>query len=317
MGFFIGALLAKLLSPIGFFSVLVTFSISKKKWIIPLSAVVGTVAEESFFAMTSYGYVWGDVIILTFIASFIHSLIIYKIFVIGFNRDKSASSEKGEESTEMKVDEFISEIKKIPMPPKLAKELQSPAELDEMIEHLKTLSGAQVNVTFNAMRLFFYCEFISELGYFPSKLILDAVGASAESIRTMKDIDDSSQKNIYTLLHDIRRLGEGIALASKLEGSNRDDIQIKAYTVHPFVSSLDTNATAGDCFLFNVMFYATGKAPFKDIPISPVVTHYFERFKTTGVSGDNLSIALDTTVTDIFGKPNPLLPRVSESPINV
>jgi hypothetical protein len=216
----------------------------------------------------------------------------------------------------MKVDEFISEIKKIPMPPKLAKELQNPTELDKMTEHLKTLSGDQVNVKFNAMRLSFYCEFITELGYFPSELILDAVGASAVSIRTMKDIDDSSQQNVHTLLHKIRQLGEGIALASKLEVSNRDDMQIKVYTQHAFVSSLDPNATAGDCFLFNVMFYATGKAPFKDIPISPVVTHYFERFKAMGVTEDNLSIALDTTVKDVFGKPNPLLPRVSESPKN-
>ena len=317
MGFFIGALFAKLLSPIVFFSVLVTFLISKKKWIIPLSAIVGTVAGESFLTMMSDGYVWGQIILPTFIASFMHSLIIYKILVIGFNRNKSASSDKDQELTEMSVDEFISEIKKIPMPPKLAKEILNPTELDEMIEHVKTLSGAQVNVTFNAMRLSFYCEFINELGYFPSKLILDAVGASAVSIRTMKEIDDSNQQHIYTLLHNIRQLGEGIALASKLETSNRDDMQIKAYTEHSFVSSLAPNATAGDCFLFNVMFYATGKAPFKDIPISPVVTHYFERFKTTGVSEDNLSIALDTTVTDVFGKPNPLLPRVSESPINV
>ncbi len=317
MGFFIGALLAKLLSPIVFFSVLLTFLISKKKWIIPLSAVVGTIAGESFLTMMSNGYVWGQIIIPTFIASFIHSLIIYKIFVIGFNRDKSASPEKVQEVQKMNVDKFITEIKKIPMPPKLAKEFQNPTAFDEMIEHLKTLSSTQINVTFNFMRLSFYREFISELGYLPSKLILDAVGASSVSIRTMKELDDSSHQNIYSLLSDIRQLGEGIALASKLESSNRDDIQIKVYTEHPFVSSLDSNATAGDCFLFNVMFYATSKVPFKDIPISPVVTHYFERFKTMEEAEDNLSIALDTTVTDIFGKQNPLLARVSEPPKNV
>lgn len=216
----------------------------------------------------------------------------------------------------MKVDTFISEIKKIPMPPKLAKDIQNSTDLDDLREHLKTLSGTQVNVAFNAMRLSFYCEFISELGYFPSELILDAVGISAVSIRTMKDIDNSSQQNIDNLLYDIRQLGEGIALASKFETSNRHHINIKAYAEHSFVSSLDQNATAGDCFLFNVMFYATGKAPFKDIPISPVVRHYYERFNTLGVLENNISIALDSTVTDVFGNQNPLFPRVSEPPKN-
>ena len=215
----------------------------------------------------------------------------------------------------MKIKQFEAEIKKLPIPPNLKKEFTNPKQFNEMIEGIKGLSDVNRNITFNFMRLFFYREFIRELGYLPSALIIDAVGACSVSIRTMKQLDQFSHQNDYKLLSDIRGIGEGIVLASQLEKSNRNEIHIRTYSEHEVVKSLDTKASAGDCFLFNVMIYATGRPPFKDIPISPVVEHYFDRLKGIDDAPENhLPLALDLAVKDVFGEPNPLFPRVSEKP---
>jgi len=218
----------------------------------------------------------------------------------------------------MKTEQFVTELKRIPKSPKMAVEFQDKKVLSDVINHVKTLSNTERNVAFNFMRLTFFREFISELGYLPSKLIINAVDACSASIRTMKEIDESSSYNVDLLFYHIRKIGEGIALALHLETTNKNEIEIKAYSEHPFVTSLAPQATPGDCFLFNVMFYATGKAPFKDIPISPVVTHYFNKFKSVKSDDETLenylSFSLNRTVEDIFGKPNPLFPRVSQIP---
>ena len=218
----------------------------------------------------------------------------------------------------MNTTQYVTELKKIPKPPKLKEEYREPGFWNEITESLNGMSRTERNNTFNYLRLSCYEEFINEIGYLPSELIMNAVGACAVSLRTISQWDKYDPKK-SCVLPAIRKIGEGIASADDLDNVKHNKIGIKAYSTHGFVEGLSNDTTAGDCFLFNVMVYATERAPFRGIPVSSVVEYYFN----VGVSlsdsreGDsnfnisNLSLSLDMAVEDIFGEENPIRPRVS------
>ena len=163
-------------------------------------------------------------------------------------------------------------------------------------------------------RLSIYKGILDDLGYFPTPLLMDAVTASAAAMRSLSLINNSDGSKDL-IFHKIRQLGEGISRAASVK-TNQNQSAIGAYITHPAVTNLFPKATAGDCFFFNAMFYATGQAPFKGISVSPVVEHYFSRFSSTdiGSPATNIQLALERSAEDIFGNDNPLFSRVSHPP---
>lgn len=164
------------------------------------------------------------------------------------------------------------------------------------------------------LRLSIYEGIFNDLGYFPTPLLMDAVTASAAAMRSLSLINNSDGSK-ELIFHKIRQLGEGISRAASVK-TNQNQSAIGAYITHPTITNLLPNATAGDCFFFNVMFYATGQAPFKGISISPVVEHYFSRFSSSDIGNPatNIQLALERSAEDIFGNDNPLFSRVSHPP---
>lgn len=221
----------------------------------------------------------------------------------------------------MTPSQFSTEISKVFTQ---AHQYHSPMQKKEFEDSAKTINefSHEINrwteneryLKFISLRLSIYEGILNDLGYFPTSLLMDAVTASAAAMRSLSLINNSDGSKDL-IFHKIRQLGEGISRATGVE-ANQNRSAIGAYITHPTVTNLFPKATAGDCFFFNAMFYATEQAPFKGISVSPVVEHYFSRFSSTdiGSPATNIQLALERSAEDIFGNDNPLFPRVSHSP---
>jgi hypothetical protein len=201
------------------------------------------------------------------------------------------------------------------LPSQFGESLSNSELVNNFVRSTDTLSNPERYIKFSLTRLSLYKSIVDELGHLPPTLIMNAVQSAAAVIRIMASIEDSkSPHNI--IFYQIRTLGTGIAAAAPLN-TKSEQLLINTYTNHSHVKSLAPEASPGDCFLFNAIYYATGQAPFNGIPVTPVVDHYFSRIKNSGVeTTDNnaIALALDLSAKDIFGKENALLGRVSQRP---
>ncbi len=227
----------------------------------------------------------------------------------------------------MDTSQIITELKKLPMSPKTKEELSKPGAWNEIEEGMRNMPVNKRVNAFNFTRLSFYLAFIDELGYLPSEFIMGALGSAAVSLRSIGQLDDGMDIHSQdSLLHLIRKIGEGIASAEELDKVKHNETHIYAYSHHEFIEGLSSEATAGDCFLFNVMFYSTGRSPFKDIPISSVVEQIYSRFNSVQDASDTsiefgdipsiLSISLDAAAKEIFSKNNSSVHASSGVPIS-
>ena len=94
---FIAVLLAKTLDPIGFLIVLVISLFSRKKWIIPISAIFSSIIIESILTSSQISRNWGESIIPGLIASSVHAIICY--FIINLFRKNKTIKTSNEEQT--------------------------------------------------------------------------------------------------------------------------------------------------------------------------------------------------------------------------
>lgn len=212
----------------------------------------------------------------------------------------------------MNTEQYISELNKVPMLPEYKKVFNEPETYEMFVKNLNKMSDNERIIHFIFTRLSCYEDIINELGYLPSEYINSAVNACATSLRHTSQMDEYGLHSPFLFLLSIRAIGEGIASANELDKIKHDAIGIKAYSTHSFIEGLSDKATAGDCFLFNVMVCATKTT------VSNVVRHYFDRFNSCANdmgpdfdADNNVSFALNKAVDDIFGKDNPLMPRVS------
>ena len=65
----------------------------------------------------------------------------------------------------MNTAQYVTELRKIPKPPKLKEEYQEPGLWNEITESLNGMSRTERNNTFNSLRLSFYEGFINEIGF--------------------------------------------------------------------------------------------------------------------------------------------------------
>jgi len=190
---------------------------------------------------------------------------------------------------------------------------ESVAEINELSHEINKMTENERYSKYLIIRFSVYEGIINDLGYFPSQLLMDAVTVSAAAMRSLSIINNSDGSKDL-IFHKIRQLGEGVARAPRVEIGNVT--AIGAYTTHPAVTALFPKATAGDCFFFNAMYYATGRSPFNGINITPIVEHYFSRFSSSDFSNPatDIKLALEQSAEDIFGKENHLFTRVSSRP---
>ncbi len=73
----VAMLLAKILDPVSFIVVLVVSLFSRKKWIIPVAAIIGAIVTETILTFTQITRTWGQGIILGVLASGIHAVLSY------------------------------------------------------------------------------------------------------------------------------------------------------------------------------------------------------------------------------------------------
>lgn len=78
----IAALLASLLSPIRLVITLFFVLLTKRKWIVPVAAVISAIAVESLLTASQYTRVWGEGLVIGLMASLIHAYAIYWVRVI-------------------------------------------------------------------------------------------------------------------------------------------------------------------------------------------------------------------------------------------
>ncbi len=201
------------------------------------------------------------------------------------------------------------------------KEFEDPLIVSEFLAATKQLSEQDRYIKFLNLRLSIYKGIIDDIGYFPVPLLMDAVVASAATIRSLSLINDLNGSS-DRIFHHIRELGNGLSRAPCVE-LEKNRVVVAAYIDHPAIKALTSEATAGDYFLFNSILYATGQAPFKGINVSPVVEHYFARFSANNSTNDLtsfltstqiLKLALEQSAEDIFGNDNPLFTRFSIRP---
>lgn len=219
----------------------------------------------------------------------------------------------------MKTKQVISEIGKLPMLPEMREEITKLVSSGEVAENLNGMSDIERSVTFNFMRLSCYEGYIEKLGYLPSELIARAAAACSVSIRTISQLDENSRRDPFSLFYAIRGIGEGIASADKLDKIKHNKSDIRTYSTHDYLQGLSSEASAGDCFLFNVMIFAADRTPFKDISVPDVVKYYFNTFSRYAEAENKkansvsiLSMALNSAVEDIFKKSDPQIPKMSE-----
>ena len=196
------------------------------------------------------------------------------------------------------------------------KEFEDPALIENFSKAVHQLSDGERYTKFLKLRLEIFDGINNDLGYFPAPLLMDALVASAAIMRSLSQFDNSNGV-LDLIFHKIRQLGDGLSAASSFKSVNKYT-PVETYTTHPTITSLTSRATAGDCFLFNSMYYATGQAPFKGIHVSPVVEHYFSSFTSANPENPsiNLQLALERSAHDIFGNENPLFQRISQRPKN-
>jgi hypothetical protein len=212
------------------------------------------------------------------------------------------------------LEKVLSQVKQY-LPQQSGENLSDSELVNNFIHSTNTLSESERYKKYSLTRLSLYKSIVDELEHLPPALIMSAVHSAAAAIRILANIEDS--KNPHDIIfYQIRKLGTGIAAATlfNVEGGR---VLIDTYTNSPHIKSLAPEASPGDCFLFNAIYYATGQAPFNGIPVTPVVDHYFSRIKNSGVeTTDNnaIALALDLSAKDIFGKENALLGRVSQRP---
>ncbi|MFK5894349.1 MAG: hypothetical protein QM504_14095 [Pseudomonadota bacterium] len=111
MWYIIGSIAGKLLDPIGFFIVLFISFLSRKKWIIPIAAIIAAVATETLLTSSQYTRIWGEGIVYGLIASGLHALICY--WIIGaFKKKKIIKESNTLETDNTEQSEFDSHLKK-------------------------------------------------------------------------------------------------------------------------------------------------------------------------------------------------------------
>jgi len=214
----------------------------------------------------------------------------------------------------LRADQYIEELRKLPMAPKMRAEFQegfpNANAWSELATTLNEKSATERYNNFTFIHLLCYQSFIDELGYLPSELIMGVVNACAGGIRNISQLDEYGRECPYNLISNICKIGEGIAAAATLDKVMHYELSVRTYSKHGFVQGLSSEATAGDCFLFNAMFQATGRPPFKDAEISTALKYYFQivnqMYKDDGNDSNvtAISMALSMTVTNIFGKKN-------------
>lgn len=79
-------LIAKLLDPISFITVFVVSLFTRKKLIIPTSALLGAIAIETFLTFTQYSRNWGQGFPVGIVASSLHAVQCY--WIIGKLKEK-------------------------------------------------------------------------------------------------------------------------------------------------------------------------------------------------------------------------------------
>lgn len=205
----------------------------------------------------------------------------------------------------MDTQQIVHEIKRLPSPPK-AKAANDSASWIALEEAFNKLDDRQRLNAFHAVRLAHYEQFISEIGYLPSEFIAECVQYCALALRNLSQLKDNERHNKYSLLYQIRKIGQGIANAETLDLVKHRAIDIKAYSTHDVISSLSEEATAGDCFLFNTIVTACGAEEFKDVSAFSVVEKYFKTFESlknqnNNESSSSISLALDISTDLIFG----------------
>lgn len=82
---FVIFLTAALLDPIRLILTLAVVLVSKCAWIVPAAAAISAIAIETMLTMTQITRVWGDGIIIGFLASLIHAGAIYGIRMLIIN----------------------------------------------------------------------------------------------------------------------------------------------------------------------------------------------------------------------------------------
>jgi len=79
MTVFLFTILAQILDPIRFFIILILSFFLKSKWIIPVSAISGSIITETILTMSQITRIWGSGLPSGLVASFLHALICYAI----------------------------------------------------------------------------------------------------------------------------------------------------------------------------------------------------------------------------------------------